>query len=395
MRLLLATAGSRGDVEPFAALARRATAEGHTVRLLAPDNSDADLRGVDVASLGVDFTRMIETQGVSPLAALRSMRTTVRPTMRGVIVGTARQALAYRPDVIVAHPKVLSAPLVAHALGIPHVRVEMVPAMTPTSAFPAAGTTTRSLGPLNRLTYRVVRASTAMFRSEIEEAASLLGVSARDAPAPAATLLPISSALLDRPADWSASVHLTGPWHDSAAALAPSPEVADFVARGGYVYAGFGSMAVGDPGARARAVVDGIRRHGRRTLLATGLGGMDAEGLEGDDVLIVRSVDHDAVLPRADAAVIHGGIGTVHAAVRAGVVPVIVPFIADQPFWAARLHARGLSPAPIPQRRLTAARLAAALAEVDQHRAAIAAAARTIADEDGPGAALAVLAALG
>jgi sterol 3beta-glucosyltransferase len=395
VRILLITAGSRGDVEPFAALARRATAEGHTVRLVAPDNSGADLHGVDVASMGVDFSLMIEDQGVSPLAAMRSFRTTVRPVMHGVIVESARQALDYQPDVLVTHPKVLSAPVVAQALGIPHVLVEMVPVMTPTRAFPAAGTTTRSLGPLNRLTYRAAGASAAMFRSELDEVAGLTGVSARRAAPPAATLMPISPAILDRPADWPSSVHLTGPWRSEGNGSALSTEVADFMARGAYVYAGFGSMAVGDATARARAVVNGIRRHGTRALLATGLGGLVVpKDLRGDDLLVVQSVDHEAVLPRAEAAVIHGGIGTIQAAAGAGTVAVIVPFIADQPFWGARLHARGLSPAPIPQRRLTSERLTTALADAEGCEPAAAAAARTMATEDGTGTALTVLGAL-
>ena len=396
MRILLITAGSRGDVEPFAALARRAIAEGHTVRVVAPDDSGADLGGVDVVSMGVDFSRLIEDQGVSPVAAMRSFRTTVRPVMHGVIVESARRALDYRPDVLVAHPKVVSAPLVAQSLGIPHVLVEMVPVMTPTRAFPAAGTTTRSLGgPLNRLTYRAAGASAAMFRSDLDEVAKLTGVSARRAAPPAATLMPISPAILGRPADWPSSVHLTGPWRSAGSGSAVSPQVADFIAQGGYVYAGFGSMVMGDAAARARAVVEAIRRNGQRALLATGLGGLEvSEDLGADDILLVESVDHDAVLPQADAAVIHGGIGTVQAAASAGTVAVIVPFIADQPFWGAHMHARGLSPAPIPQRRLTSARLATALADVDRCRSATHAAARVMAIEDGTGAALAVLKAL-
>ena len=43
MRLQLLTAGSRGDVEPFAALARAAQDRGHEVRLGLPDHSDVDV----------------------------------------------------------------------------------------------------------------------------------------------------------------------------------------------------------------------------------------------------------------------------------------------------------------------------------------------------------------
>ena len=419
MRILLVTAGSRGDVEPFVALARRAAASGHTVRLAAPDRSGADMTGVDVRSLGVDFSAMIESQGVSPLAAMRNLREVVRPVMRGVIVNAAHAAREFEPDVIVWHPKVLSAPLIADALGIPHVLVELVPVMTPTREFPAAGTVTRSLGPLNPLTFRMASAAGAMFRREVDEAAGVMGVNRpRRSSPPAATLMPISPAILGRPHDWPASVELTGAWRStatdaptpaasatapaatSAAATTSSADPADpldpavdaFVQGGPFAYAGFGSMAAGDPVARGRALVEAARARGLRLLVATGLGGIAVpDDVLGDDVLVTRSVDHAAVLPHAVAAVHHGGIGTVQAAMAAGTVSVIVPFLADQPFWGALLHRRELGPAPIPPRRLTAERVATALAEAPGYVPAVASVAERMSQEDGTGAAARVL----
>ncbi|MGR0220838.1 glycosyltransferase [Agromyces sp. ZXT2-6] len=399
MRILLTAAGSRGDVEPFAALARRAAASGHDVLVAVPDRSGVDLDGIDVRSLGVDFSAMIESQGVSPLAAMRNLREVVRPVMRGVIVEAARAAQEFRPDVIVQHPKVLSAPIAADVLGVPHVLVEPVPAMTPTREF--ATTTARDLGPvLNRLSYRAGAAAGSMFRREIDEAASVLGVSRpRRSSAPAATLMPISPAILGRPADWPDSVVLTGPWRapaavaDAAAAgSSPDPAVDAFVAGGPFAYAGFGSMAAGDPVARGRALVEAARARGIRLLVATGLGGIVVpDDVRGDDVLVTRTVDHATVLPHAVAAVHHGGAGTVHAAMAAGTVSIIVPFIADQPFWGAHLHRRGLGPVAIPQRRLTADLLVAALAEASEYEAAVASVAERMSHEDGTGEALRVL----
>lgn len=391
MRMLLATAGSRGDVEPFAALARRALSAGHQVRMVVPDHSRVDLSGLDVVSMGVDYSAMIEQQGVSVLAAMRSYRSTVRPLMRAVIVESARAAWGFQPDVLVAHPKILSAGVVAQALDIPHVLVEIVPAITPTKAFPAAGTSSRDLGRFNRYTYRAAGAGEAMFRRDLREVYRLVGEAPGSAAPPAATLLPISAALLDRPTDWPDTVHLTGSWalgtHGSVSA-----EVAAFMAAGDFVYAGFGSMAAGDPHARACEVIGGIRDAGVRGLLATGLGGLRVpQGLGGDDILVTDSVDHTVVLPAAAAAVHHGGIGTVHAATAAGTVSVLVPFIADQPFWGARLREKGLTPEPIPQRRLTADRLSVALGEADGFRPTVRAAADSMAGEDGTGSALHVI----
>lgn len=397
MRILLVTAGSRGDVAPFAALARRAAAVGHEVRLVVPENSGVDLTGIDVASMGVDYTALITQQGVSVAAALRSYRSVIQPLMRAVLLESARAAMEFAPDVLLAHPKILSAGLVAEALGIPHVLVEIVPAVTPTSSFPAAGTLTRDLGALNRVTYRLASGGEAMFRRDLREVSRLVGSFSRRTPPPAATLLPISPALLHRPADWGDSVHLTGAWTSAGsgpgdASEAVPAEVAAFIEAGDFVFAGFGSMASGDSVARAREVLAGIRGAGFRALLATGLGGLEVpQELRGKDLLVTRSVGHNAVLPKAAAAVHHGGIGTVHAATAAGTVSVLVPFIADQPFWGARLREKGLAPEPIPQRRLTAAGLSSALSSAGDYRAAVQAAAGSMAQEDGAGTAVRIV----
>jgi sterol 3beta-glucosyltransferase len=398
MKILLVTAGSRGDVEPFVALGERARAHGHEVRLVTPDNSGADTGDLDVASMGVDYSAMIQSQGVSVAAAMRAYRSVVRPLMRAVIVESARAAYAYRPDVIVWHPKILSAPIVADALGVPHARVEIVPAITPTRAFPAAGTVARDLGPLNRLTYRAADAAQSMFRRDLAEARSVVGAPERAASAPAATLMPISPAILERPDDWPASVHLTGRWtrdvgaDGSGAGAGLAPEVAAFLVGGPYLYAGFGSMAAKGAEDRGRAIVQAARDRGIRAVIATGLGGIEVpEALHGDDVLVVDSVRHEQVLPGAVAAIHHGGIGTIQAATAAGTVSVIVPFIADQPFWGARLHDAGLAPAPVRRRSLSARTVGAALDAVDGCRPRVTAAAQAMAGEDGTGAALEVL----
>jgi sterol 3beta-glucosyltransferase len=54
--------------------------------------------------------------------------------------------------------------------------------------------------------------------------------------------------------------------------------------------------------------------------------------------------------------------------VQAGIPSVVVPFIADQPFWGHLLHQRGLGPEPIPYRKLTADRLADALVLAGRYR---------------------------
>ncbi|MEX5296478.1 glycosyltransferase [Kocuria sp. CPCC 205268] len=366
--MMLLTSGTRGDVEPFAALARYAAARGHRVRLGVPENSGADLAGLDTVGLDVDFHRLLRPPGRSPRAAVRHVRSEVGPGMRRMFSAAVRETLAFEPELVVHHPLVLTAPAVAGALAVPRVLAEFVPVATPTREFPAPGgpTVSTDLGRFNRTTYAVPRSGALLFRRDVERACRQLSGGRAPAPAPAsrATLMGISPQLLPRPADWPATVHLTGSWHAAADPGAADPAVLGFVRGGPCLVATFGSMAAGDPAARARTVVDSARAHGLRSLLVTGWGGLALPAsARGEDVLEVPAAPLDAVLPEAVLAVHHGGAGTVHAVARAGVPSVVVPFIADQPFWGRQLHRLGLAPAPVPRRSLTGRTLGPAVGE--------------------------------
>ena len=67
------------------------------------------------------------------------------------------------------------------------------------------------------------------------------------------------------------------------------------------------------------------------------------------------------LFPRMAAVVHHGGVGTTHTGLRAGVPNVVVPFFGDQPFWGDRVFALGAGPRPILQVDLTAENLAEAI----------------------------------
>ncbi|WJL94361.1 glycosyltransferase [Microbacterium sp. ET2] len=390
MRLLLLTAGSRGDVEPFAALARRAQRDGHDVTLAVPDNSGVDLSGLDTASLGADFQAMIAAQGTSVRQAMRNFASVVRPTMRAVIVGAAQIGLDHGADAVIAHPKVLSAPHIAARLGAQLFAVETVPTTIPTREFPAAGTVPFDLGPLNRLTYRAGGAAAAMFRRELAEAARLLG--GPQPRAARATLLPISPQILPRPVDWPASAHLTGAWvgdGDQAVDEEGDATVAAFLRTGPTVSVGFGSMAQGDPLARGAAFVAASRERGLQTLVLRGWGGADVPPeLRGDDVLVIDGASHDQVFPLVDVAVHHGGAGTAQAAVRAGTPSVVVPFLADQPFWARTLRGCGVAADPLSRRHLTVRRAGGAIDQALRCRRRAAELGPLVAAEDGTGRAL-------
>jgi sterol 3beta-glucosyltransferase len=395
MKIMLLTAGTRGDVEPFLALARAGGAKGHRIRTAIPDNSGADTTGLDTVSLRMDFAQLISDQGVLPVAAAKAFRTVIRPAVGRLLSAAVDHIVAFGPDVVVYHPKVLSAPVAAQRLGVPAVLVETIPSLTATREFPAPFITRVSLGPLNRASYRLANAAALMFKREIAQAVEGLPTGSVPVPVRRATMIPVSPELLPRPADWPATVHLTGHWTGNSGLASADSEMSDFINGGSFVYAGFGSMKAGDARARGLAIVEAARRNGLKALVAGGWGGIDIPpALRAGDVLVRESVDHQLVLPLAAAAIHHGGAGTVHAVVRAGIPSVVVPFIADQPFWGHLLHRRGLGPEPIPYWKVTADRLSDALAQTGKYRDQAAQAGERIRQEDGTAVALDVLEAL-
>ena len=56
----------------------------------------------------------------------------------------------------------------------------------------------------------------------------------------------------------------------------------------------------------------------------------------------------------------HGGAGTVHATLGAGLPTLVVPFFGDQPLWGEVCRRKGVGPAPIPFAELTSDNLAEA-----------------------------------
>ena len=103
-------------------------------------------------------------------------------------------------------------------------------------------------------------------------------------------------------------------------------------------------------------------------------GGLKADALP-PNVYMLNAAPHDWLFPRMKAVVHHGGAGSTMAGLRAGKPTVICPFFGDQPFWGQVILRAGVGPAPVPQRSLTANRLADAIrAALDPAMAARAAA---------------------
>jgi UDP:flavonoid glycosyltransferase YjiC (YdhE family) len=189
-----------------------------------------------------------------------------------------------------------------------------------------------------------------------------------------------------RPKEWRKNTTITGYWFlDPPTGWHPPQRVIDFLGAGAApLYLGFGSMRDKERSLTG-IVVDALRLTRQRGVLL--LPGAEPDEVKlPDHILAVEPMPFSWLLPRVAAVVHHGGLGTCHAALRAGTPQVVVPFMGDQSFWAQRVARLGVGPAPIPRHRLSAANLAAAIeiaVKNPQTRAIAAEAASQIGKEQG------------
>jgi vancomycin aglycone glucosyltransferase len=351
MRILLSTWGSRGDVEPMAALAVQLRALGVEARVCAPPDFADLLARVDVEFVpaGQSVRALVHGKdGAKPstpadaprvaAALVAAQFESVLPAARGcdAVVATGLMPAGVRT--------------VADVLGIPYVLVALQsgsfpsprqkPLPRPGKPFPPGETD-------NRVLWKV----------DAERVQALYG-EPLNAQRAEHGLPPVDNVrdhvFTDRPwlatdptlAPWPGSPYLdvvqTGAWILPDERPLPPDLIAFLDAGTPPVYLGFGSVRV--PGGIAGVAIDAIRAHGRRVVVGRGWADLAAID-DGDDCFVVGEVNHQELFGRVSAVVHHGGAGTTTTAAMAGAPQVVVPQIADQPYWGGRVVDLGIGAA--------------------------------------------------
>jgi sterol 3beta-glucosyltransferase len=370
MRVSILTVGSRGDVQPFAALGIGLQRAGHPVRIcthpefrelvtkqgldFAPLAQGALSRGAETAE-GRQWAERQSRWMPTWVGLIRDARSVAHERMRNAADG-CRDA-----EVIVTSnlTQVLGWQL-ARERGVPLVRALLnAPAywMARRTNRPAAAAIRQGVWLAARpWMNRVRREALGLGPLPLREP---IGVLDRERQL---VLYPFSPSVFPKPAGWGAWTEVTGYWFlDVRIDPEPPEDLRAFVEAGSPpVCLGFATQLDPDPVATTRVMVESLRGAGRRGVLLRrqeALAGVEL----GDDIYALERVDHDWLFPRCEAVVHHAAAGTTATALRAGVPSVAVPHNSDQFTWARRLAELRVSPPPIPRPKLSRERLEPAL----------------------------------
>ena len=413
------TVGSRGDVQPYVALGQGLKGAGHSVTLCTCSNFKSFItsHGLNYGYMNDDFMKLINSEvgreaiesGDNVFGLIKTLLTLLKESKalnREMFKDSWNAAQATKPDIIIFHPKAMAGSHIADKLGIPAVMAVLMPAIVPTGESVAIGLPNLKLGSwYNQLSYALLHKGYHTYDDIINEfRQELLGIiklPKSTSPIQMANGKPIpvlhgySELVSPRPRDWTDTAHVTGYWFlDRESDWQPPVELIDFLEAGEKpVYVGFGSMAGRNPQRMANIVVDALHKAKVRGIIATGWGGLDVSNLT-ETIFKIDRVPHTWLFPRVSAVIHHGGAGTTAAGLRAGIPTIVCPFIVDQPYWGERIYALGVGTKPIPQKKLTAKKLAEAIREVTTNRVIRQNAAtlgQKIREEDGIAKAIAII----
>jgi len=374
MNIVLATYGSRGDVQPMLALALGLQDHGHRVLLAGPPEKAAWAAqlGCPFHPLGRDMTAFIDrmTRVYSLPSAerfVRFVRQEVEAQFRqlpGIIAGA---------DLVVGSSLVFALSSVAEALGIAYRYVVFTPQLLPSSSHPFPGVAQQRLPRwLNRLSWQTVRLLDRLYfdrvynrfrrdlglRPTTEGWRTITGdhvIVASDR-----AVAPVPADVTEPRFTQTGYMHLQQP--------VPANRVLSAFLESGTapLYAGFGSMPRNDQVQSAAAIVQAARMADVRVIIGK-FWDSPPPAVDPKRVLFLNKHPHLDLFPRMAAVIHHGGAGTTAAGAISGVPQIIVPHVLDQHYWGDRIRRAGLGPAPIARSRLTPRRLAAAMAAAVHH----------------------------
>ncbi len=330
MKVVLAGYGSRGDVEPCAAVGRELLRRGHDVRMAVPPNLLGFIESAGLAAVAygpdsqeemnpaTDLVRNLLPKIQNPISMLPEVIEHVSQVKAEK--SATLTSLANGADLLVAgfNEQGLAANI-AEYYGIPLAVLHFFPARIWSSGWLYSNITKETDDAQRR----------ALGLPEATSPSTSLQIQAYDElclPGPAAEWVESDGR---RPFVGALTLELPTDADD---------EALSWIAAGKPpIYFGFGSTPVASFADTVAMISAACMQLGERALICTGPN--DFTHLpHSNHVKVVRAVNHAAIFPACRAVVHHGGAGTTAAGMRAGIPTLILWLWLDQPIWAAAVE---------------------------------------------------------
>jgi UDP:flavonoid glycosyltransferase YjiC (YdhE family) len=382
MNIGIYTYGTRGDVQPYIALALGLMDKGHQVTLSAPSDFKDFVEGFGVQFQGLygnaeemmnspEGQSVLQTENTIKLMkhffkVLNDMKVPLRKSYFEAISNV---------EFIIANSATL--PIVSAIAEKQNKKIALtyfMPPVVPTTEFPLGDFDFLNFSWYNKLTYKIAQSFYWKFvKQETNEYRKELGlpiltenlITYIDNQKPL-DLYCISPTLIPQPKDWEDHHKITGfltvPNQKRETHILDKipAELNDWLKQGDKpIYIGFGSNGVGNKEKFIGILDEILDKTNERILFCTGWSPFDNFPTH-KKLFVTKYVNHEVILPKCKVGIFHGGAGTLATMLRNNLPVIIVSFYTDQPTWGKIVEQRKLG-VHIPVKSLTAKKLISAI----------------------------------
>jgi len=375
MKITLLVSGTRGDIQPMAALAGHLRRMGDEIIFCCPPNGKAIASGFDIPAhiIGRDVE---EVSAATPDPSRYPVQATFE-LIRFLKAEISEQfavlpSLAKDSDLLITASFGFGVRNIAEFLKIPFIFVAYSPNIIPSGYYPPMTVRRRITSHwLNRILFKITDAGFNLsLKKHVNRERANLGMRPIshfwEYSIGPNVLLACDPEISPAAPDTSERCIQTGYLFKPMTGIIEKRLAAFLESKGPFVYAGFGSMKSHLPEETGRILLDAAETAGVHLIMAKGWKGIELH-VTGKNHFIADSIPHHLLFPRVSAAIHHGGAGTIATAARAGIPQIIIPHMADQFFNGYEVHDRGLGPEPIWRSRLSSRKLAKAILEAMQN----------------------------
>ncbi len=160
------------------------------------------------------------------------------------------------------------------------------------------------------------------------------------------TFYAVSPSLFPKPEYWPSVAHVVGYYErDKTKNWQPDKELVDFLKKyKKVILITFGSMSNSNPREKTRIIVEVLKRNKVSAIINTSWGGLEKTTESSDHIHFVSNIPYDWIFPKMHAVVHHGGAGTTHTALKYACPSLIIPHILDQFYWNETISKLHLGP---------------------------------------------------
>lgn len=378
MKIALCTIGSRGDIQPFLILGEYLAKSGHDVIVSSAKMYEPLAEKYDVTYKSftgnyqsiVDDEAMKKEIGKNPFTIGRKLKEKVYPIIENSL-DTFYECLEWC-DVVIYHPKTLIDSTGFEMKG-KLIKGYVVPMFTPTRQFPNPIVSALPIPKfLNKLSYKMINAMIGTVKTPVNNFRKKRNLGKTPSFLDTPIVYGVSPSVIEVPTDFPSNHYFTGLWTKEDTKAKLSDEVFEFMTDDQEVaIITFGSMPYRSK-VDINRFIETLQKDFEVKILVVKAWGLKEKTIaESSTIMAVDAAPFDVLFPLADYIIHHGGAGTTATALKSGIPQMICPVlhpVGDQYFWGKQLNKKGVSPEPIPLKKLTVKKLSKAFGEmVDGH----------------------------